>query len=82
LQPGILLLGRIRSTLFHALSLRFLTEFTTSAFINCRNSLPHVTILVNQLHETATTFNPILSLFSRWEVRHKPGTNLPSLQIS
>jgi hypothetical protein len=48
-----------------ALSFRFLTDFTTPTFITPHNSLPHVMILVNKLDETASTFNPILSLFSR-----------------
>jgi len=60
-----------------------LTEFTTTTtFITRHNSLPHVTILFNKLDETASTFNPMLSLFSRWGVRHRPRTNLPLLQIS
>jgi hypothetical protein len=65
LQPDILLLGRICSTPFHALSFRFLTEFTTPPFITRHSYLPHVTILVNKLDETASTFNPMFSLFSR-----------------
>jgi len=65
LQPDFLLPGRIRSTPFHASSFRFRIELKTPAFITSHSSLQHVTILVTKLYETATTFNPMLFLFSR-----------------
>ena len=65
LQPDFLLPGRIRSTPFHASSFRFRMELKTPAFITSHNSLQHVAILVTKLYETATTFNPMHSLFSR-----------------
>jgi hypothetical protein len=65
LQPDFLLPGKIRSTTVHALSFRFGIEFKTPSFITSHSSLQHITILVNKLDETATTFNPMLSLFNR-----------------
>jgi hypothetical protein len=65
LQPDFLLPGRFRSTPFHASSFRFRIELKTLAFITYHNSLQHFTILVTKLYETATTFKPMFSLFSR-----------------
>jgi hypothetical protein len=65
LQPDFPLPGRIRSTPLHALSFRLWINLKTPTFITSRNSLQRVMILVKKLHETATTFNPMLSLFSR-----------------
>jgi hypothetical protein len=65
LQIDFLLLRRIYSTPFHALSFHFRIELETPTFITSHNYLQHAMILVNKLDETAKTFNPLLSLFNR-----------------
>jgi len=49
----------------HALLLHFRIELKTLTFITSHNYLQHIAILVNKLVATATTFNPLISLFNR-----------------
>jgi hypothetical protein len=65
LQLDFLLLKIICSTSFRALSLHFRIKLKTPTFITSNNYLQHITILVNKIIETATTFHLLLSLFNR-----------------